>query len=315
MQLQKSNLSGIILLLIWIVLAYSCNSLFVGANLNDLEDIIVITQCDGVYEYSGDKLNKKLKFKIEASDVYIERPLDYENNEIIIGFRYKSEEVDSISYYSKYYTLDKVARKTIKYIEVESFKVIAVEKENFRSGEIKIDTFYNCTGSSSSTRYLKYRCINKKEDFERFYSESISESGDKVYSRKGNIYYETSEGLIQITDFKGEFYPKFGSGFYSPKFIKGNKSILYGEITGFLSNETPSLYEYDIETRKTTKFIDGEFFDRKISKNGRHMLFSRASREDYKVDLDCRNYSIFVMNLTTKEIVELGRGSYYEWKK
>lgn len=295
------------------ILFSGCIEVYQKYEIDTIENVIFVKECEGIFEYSiKDGKSKKL-FPTNEEDILIENPFKYSNSRIQFGIRDKSKEIDSISFYVNFHSLNGKHVSTKKFIEIENYTVL-VENKNLETNQIKIDTLKNCTGSSSSLKYVKYNC--QENFFERFYSEAISKKGEKVFSRKGDIYLISNDNTeTKIMDFEGEFDAKFGNGFYQPKFILNEEKVLFRKLSGFLGGDKPSLYIYDRKEKVCEIFTEGRFRNIKISNNGKYMLFSRTKKISLHSSSNCRNEDLFIMNLKTKKYKKIGEGNHFEWKK
>jgi hypothetical protein len=156
-------------LLILICFFCECNDV---VESSDLENILFAKECDGIFEYSTKDKKIIQLLKIKSNDIFIENPFEYEEGKLIFGIRKQEFENDSVSFFVKYYLSNGDVYKTVKYREKEKY-VVLKETKIIESNKMVVDTFENCAGSSSSTRYKRYNCMESNQ--ERFYTESIAQ--------------------------------------------------------------------------------------------------------------------------------------------
>ncbi|MEO0725985.1 MAG: hypothetical protein AAFZ63_15690 [Bacteroidota bacterium] len=293
------------------LLSVLCTLSTVEEVVNAGEKVIFIRECIGVYEYDLTTDETTLLFQIDDDMVVVENPFKrLEHGQLTIGFRLSEFENDSIRFYVGSYGL-KGNRMTTTFYEKEKDYQVNVITFDHTSNQMKVDTFYDCKGLSSSWRYLKYNCIEGKKAFERYYSEDYSNKGDRAYSRKGDIYLAVGDSIDQITAFSGEFSPKFGSGFFEPNFVMNDQKIVFRKLGSFWGRQPEELHLYDIASKTSTIIAEGTHSNIKPSTNGEAILYWGGKTSD---GLECPEGDIWLLDLTTGEKKKIGVGLDFTWK-
>jgi len=282
------------------------------------QSIFLFKDKDGLYLYNPSTEKEKLIFKATDEQVFLDEPFQLSNDIITFGFGGKLTFIDTTNlskgerYYNYYYSVDlKTGKnwlsKKILYETTEDTKLnIKTLSFDFNGDSIILsDTSMVWQGSSSSYKGIEYNNFKP-----RFFSKHTL--GDKsVFSLNGNIYYTNKLDTTLLVEYKGQFDPKFGSGYYQPQFDPSEQYVVYQYLPGFMNFlENSSLRKVIIKSKKTKRLKTGEFNKPTFSKDGNFILFKRDQKEG---KLKTWISKIYLLNLTTLKEHKISDAYSAQW--
>ena len=301
-----------IILTILITTLISCSS---GLKPILNQSIYLIKDKDGLYLYDYKSQTEKLIFKASDNQVFLDEPILINNDTLTFGIKgelvfnsqndtnsFVEGETYSKIYYSKLSSSDKCWISKEIFYEIIGHDTLKIKTQKFNSnGEVTFDSDTSMRFRGTSTTYKGVTFNYFKP---RFYT--IHTNHDKsVFSLRGNIYLAQGGDTTLLVEFKGNFDPKFGSGYFQPQLNPSNTYVVYRYLPGFLNLEgRPSLQRIYLNSKKTEIIKKGDFVSPSFSDDGNFILFKRNERQGKKGTWISDIYLLDLTSLKEKKISE-----------
>lgn len=281
------------------------------------QSVLLFKDKDGIYLYNATTKTESIVFNATANQVFLDEPYKLANDTLIFGVKGDLTYDDSVNFHGEhsfkdYYTLDLNSgnhwlSEKIHYSVIDHTLKISTQKFN-ASGDVvsRTDTAVAYIGSSSSSKGITYN-----EFKPRFFSSSTV-NRKTVYSNRGSIYFVENNDTTKLVDFKGNFDPKFGSGFYQPVLDPSGEYVIYRYLPGFMNfKEEASLQKVEIKTKRKSIIKKGEYSNPSFSSDGQFILFERNGRFN---KMNCWISDIYILDIATLTEGKIGVANSASWK-
>ena len=303
-------------IILTIFIVSSCSG---GLTNKPTEKIILFKDKDGIYEFDPTTEKEKTIFKASDKQLFLEEPYKLINDTLTFGLKGDLTFTDTTDYsigekYDKYYISvnlksgESWLTKKILY-EVLNHNKLNIKIQNFNKkgviiSQVDSDTIFK--GTSTTYKGVVYNNFKP-----RFYSESTV--GDKkAFSSRGCIYLIFRNDTTKIVDYKGNFDPKFGSGYFQPQLDPTGQFIVYRYLPVFMNfKESPMLERLDLKTKRRTRIKKGGFVNPTFSKNGKFLLFQRNEEQGKN---NTWISDIYILELKTNKEWKIGEAYVAYWK-
>jgi hypothetical protein len=305
-------------LTILIAILISCSS---GLKPILNQSIYLIKDKDGLYLFDFKSQTEKLIFKALDNQVFLDEPILISNDTLTFGIKgelifnsqkdtnsFVEGETYSKIYYSQISTSDTCWISKEIFYEVIGHDTLKIKTQIFNSyGQITFETDTSMRFKGASTTYKGVTFNYFKP---RFYT--IHTNYDKsVFSLRGNIYLAEGVDTTLLVEFKGNFDPKFGSGYFQPQLDPTNTYVVFRYLPGSLNLiGKPSLQKIDLNSKKMEIIKKGNFVSPSFSNDGNFILFKRNEREGKRGTWISDIYLLDLTTLKEKKISEAYSASW-----
>jgi len=295
----------------------SCSN---GLSNKPTQTILLFKDKDGIYQFDPITEKEKIIYKATDKQIFLEEPYRLLNDTLTFGIKGDLTFTDTTNYsigekyYKDYFSVD------LKSGENWLSKRILYEVSDYNKLKIKTQIFDKkkdiISQKDSSTIFkgtsTTYKGVVYNDFIPRFYSESAI--GDKkVFSRRGCIYLIERNDTTKIVDYKGNFDPKFGSGYFQPQLDPTGKFVVYRYLPVFLNfKENSTLERIDLRTKKITRIKKGDFCKPTFSKDGKFILFRRNEKQGKN---DIWYSEIYILELETNKEWKIGEAYVAYWEE
>ena len=284
------------------------------------QSILLFKDKDGIYEYDLAIGKDKIIFKATDTQIFLDEPYRLIGDTLTFGVKGKLTFIDTANYsagekyFKDYISVDLksennwLSRKIL--YEVVDHNTLKIRSQTFNPKGII--TFQSDTSMIFKGSYSSYKRHTYNDFKPRFFSKSTV--GKKtVFSLRGNIYFADQGDTIKIVDCKGNFDPKFGSGYFEPQLDPTGQYAVFRYLPGFMKfTESPSLQKVDLKTKHVEKIKSGDFVEPLFSKDGQFLLFKRNERQGNK---DTWISDIKLLDLKTNYEWKIGEANAASWKE
>lgn len=292
-----------------------------GLTSQPKQSIYLFKDKDGLYLYDPTTEKEKIIFKATDKQVFLDEPLKISGDTLTFGImgelvfaETSPTESGGERYFKDYYSVDLKTGKSWLSGKI-SYEVIGHSTLNIKvlssdvNGKTNVlsDTSMIYEGSSTTSKGVVYN------DFKpRFFSRQSL--GDKsVFSLRGSIYYADKSDTTLLVEYKGNFDPKFGSGYFQPQLDPTGQYAVFRYLPGFMNfKEDASLQKVNIKTKKTEILKTGDFNDPTFSADGKFILFSRDQKEG---KLNTWISKVYLLDLTTLKEQKISNAYSAQWGK
>ena len=311
--MQRRKLTILILTIATLI---SCAA---GLNSQPKQLIYLFKDKVGLYSYDSTTDKETTIFKATDKQVFLDEPLRISGDTLTFGIKGElvftetsPTESGGERYFNDYYSVDLKTGKNwlsgkINY-EVIGHSTLKIKVLSFDingKSNVLSDTTMVYKGSSSTSKGVSYNNFKP-----RFFSKQSL--GDKsVFSLRGSIYYTNKSDTTLLVEYKGNFDPKFGSGYFQPRLDPSGQYVVYRYLPGFLNfKEDPNIQKINIQTKKTEIIKAGEFNNPIFSADGKFILFSRDEKEGKS---NTWISSIYLLDLTTFKEQKISNAYSAQW--
>lgn len=286
--------------------------------ISDLEQsVFLFKDKDGLYLYEPQSGKEVLVFDAGGKTFLneIEQPQD---NLLQFGFRGElisgdaADEAVEEYYSTEHYSVNLatgenwLSQKTRYKVYKNRTLNIETQMKNSKGENVCLhDTTVALQGASYSVKRVVYNTPKP-----RFYS-SHSLAGKTVFSQRGSIYYVENQDTTLLVEYKGNFDPKFGSGYFQPQISPKGTYVVFRYLPGMNFKEKPSLQRINLKSKELETLKEGVFGAPAFSKDGRFLLFQRDQKQAKK---DTWKSTIYVLDMRTLEEKRIGRAYSAAWK-
>lgn len=299
-----------------VVTIFSCSNRLTQ-KLN--QSIFLFKDKDGLYQYEPTTGREIIIFKATDKQVFLDEPFQLSNDTLTFGFKgelthvYTSEYTSTEKYYKDYFSVDLKSRKNwlskkIRYkIKEQSLNIKTLLVDNNGKTSVLADTSMVFHSSNTTSKGIIYNDLSP-----RFFSNHSL--GDKsVFSLCGKIYYTEKSDTTLLVDYKGDFDPKFGSGYFQPRLDPKGQYAIFEYLPGFLNfKDNASLQKVNIRTKKIEILKTGDFGEPSFSADGNFVLFKRDQKQG---KLNTWISKIYILDLTTLHVQKISDAYSAQWKQ
>lgn len=241
-------------ILLIVLLLNNCSSGF----KRPTQHILLFKDKDGIYQLDPTTEKEKTIYKATEKQVFLNEPYKLINDTLTFGLKGELTFTDTTNYstcekyFKDYISVDLKSNnnwlsKKILYEVVGHDSLIIITKTFNSKGELTSQADSGCIYKSSNSTY---KGITYNDFRPRFFSKSTI--GNKsVFSLHGSIYLTNGYDTTKLVDYKGNFDPKFGSGYFQPQFDPNGQYVVFRFLPGFMNfTEKPSLQRIDLGTKK-----------------------------------------------------------------
>lgn len=306
-------------LTILLLIVATLKSCAVGPTSRPKQSIYLFKDKDGLYLYDSESDKEKFTFKATDYQVFLDEPLKTSGDTLTFGIKGElvfaetsPTESGGERYFNDYYSVNLKTGKNwlsgrISYdvIGHSTLKIKTLSYDTNGKESVLSDTSMIYKGSSSSSKGVVYN------DFKpRFFSKH-SIGNKSVFSLRGNIYYTEESDTTLLVEYKGNFDPKFGSGYFQPQLDPTGTYVIFRYLPGFMNvKEKASLQKVDIKSMKTEIIRTDEFNDPTFSKNGEFILFSRGQKDGKSNTWISK---IYMLDIATLKERKIGKAYSAQW--
>ena len=304
-------------ILLTVLALNSCSS---GLTSKPIQLILLFKDKDGIYQFDPTTEKEKVIYKATEKQVFLDEPYKLINDTLTFGLDGELTYTDTTDhsvgekYFKDYVSVDLRLNKSwlskkILYEVVghDSLKIITKTFNSKKKLTSQSDSACIYKGSSSTYKGITYN------DFRpRFFSKSTL--GNKsVFSFRGSIYLTNNFDTTKLVDYKGNFDPKFGSGYFQPQFDPKRQYVVFRYLPGFMTfTEKPSLLRVDLGTKKISRIKKGDYNEPTFSKDGQFLLFNRNERQGKN---NTWISDIYILDLKSKKEWKIGEAYSASWKE
>jgi len=244
------------ILILTVATLLSCSN---GLTSRPKQSIYLFKDKDGLYVYNPTTYKETIIYKASDNQVFLDEPYRLSNDTLTFGFKGElvfaetsPSESGGERYSKEYFSVDLKTGKNWLYRKI-LYEVIGHTTLNIKT--LMVDSNGKTTVLSDTSMAYQGSYTTSKgptyNDFKpRFFSKHSL--GDKtVFSLRGKIYYTDKSDTTLLVDYKGNFDPKFGSGYFQPQLDPKGQYAIFGYLPGFLNfKENASLQKVNIQTKK-----------------------------------------------------------------
>ncbi|MDD4150517.1 MAG: hypothetical protein PHE33_10855 [Bacteroidales bacterium] len=304
------------ILILIVTTLISCSA---GLTSKPKQSIYLFKDKDGLYLYNPTASKEKIIFKATDKQVFLDEPLKVSGDTLTFGFKGElvfgktsPTESGGERYFNDYFSVDlKTGKKWLSGKIL--YEVVGHSKLNIKTllidpnGKTTVvsDTSMIYKGSDISSKGVIYNNLEPS-----FFSRQTL--GDKsVFSLRGSIYFTDKSDTTLLVEYKGQFDPKFGSGYFQPQLDPTGQYVVFRYSPGFMHfKEDASLQKIDIKTKKIEIIKTGNFNDPTFSTDGKFILFKRDQREGKSNTWVSK---IYLLDLTTLKEQKISNAYSAQW--
>jgi hypothetical protein len=283
------------------------------------QSIFLFKDKDGLYQYEPTTEKEIIIFKASDKQVFLDEPYQLSNDTLTFGFKgeltfvYTSEYTKTEKYYKDYFSVDLKSRKNwlskkILYeIKEQTLNIKTLSVDIKGKTSVLADTSMVYHSSNTTSKGITFNDLSP-----RFFSKHSL--GDKsVFSLSGKIYYSDKSDTTLLVDYKGNFDPKFGSGYFQPQLDPKGQYAIFVYLPGFLNfKKNRSIQKVNIQTKKIEILKTGVFGEPTFSADGNFVLFKRDQKQG---KLNTWISEIYILDLTTLHEQKISDAYSAQWKQ